>query len=255
MLPLMLALSLMGCGTGEARIEGRVVDIWGSPIEGATVMVEGGRERPLTDASGRYAVARMEGAHTIKAGRQGFIQEHQTITIDAEAREVSGPTFTLYPEPERFGLHLVLADRYTSIEPARVYAVGTPLQSYRGIRSKGDAVSSGPRPRVLWHTDLPLEDIVRLDLELRRLRYLGDAELTAGMGRREVPINLFVDDGPVHTEFTPLRSKYDYLVAPTEPLEPGTYAFQTQGLLSGPDPSTWSELPPELRTVHAFTVP
>lgn len=248
-------LAVLGCGGGDARIEGRVVDIWGAPIEGATVMVEGGTERPLTDAAGRYAVARVEGEHAIKAGRKGFIQEHQTIRIDPEATDVSGPTFTLYPEPTSFGLHLVLADRYHLLVPERVHALGTALESFRGIRSSGDAVAPRPRPRVLWHTDLPMEDIVRLDLSLHRLRYVADAELTTGMGLRPVQVNLFVDDGPVDTEFTSLRSRFDYLIAPKEPLEPGVYAFQTVGVLTDEARQPWSELPSELRVVHPFTVP
>ena len=77
----LLLLLPAACDTTTQMIEGKVVDIWGNPIEGATVMVVGGTERPLTDADGRYHIAKTTGPLQVKAGRKGYIQDHEEFEV------------------------------------------------------------------------------------------------------------------------------------------------------------------------------
>ncbi|MBX2797184.1 MAG: carboxypeptidase-like regulatory domain-containing protein [Myxococcales bacterium] len=240
------------CSPSGPLVEGRVTDIWGNPIEGATVMVEGGSERPLTDSSGRYAIERLDGKRLIKAGRKGYIQDHHTVAFEADT-PTEGPTFTLYPQPERFGLFLVQHDHYSELTPKRVNSVGNALRSYRGTRSTGEVIADRSQPTVLWHIDVPQEQAMGLQLELRRLDFLRRGKVPSPSGETDVNVNLYVDAGAVPTEIEPLRSRFDYLVRVSEPLTPGLYAFQTQGLLTA-DMSVWSQTAPELRTVHPFEV-
>lgn len=247
-----LLLSLAACES-TSMIEGKVVDIWGNPIEGATVMVVGGTERPLTDADGRYRIARTEGELQIKAGRKGYIQDHQELEV-AEGELPDGPTFELYPKPEKPGFYLVTTGRYVQLDQKTVHSVGNTLASLRGVRALGEAESESEQPRFVFHTELRTDEIMRLGLELHRLAYVEEREMAGPIGRTAVGVNLYVDDGEIPIEIVPLRSRTDYLVVPKEPLAPGAYAFQTQDLLSPGESDRFEEIPEELRVVFPFAV-
>ncbi|MFT7520553.1 MAG: hypothetical protein ACI9MC_002702, partial [Kiritimatiellia bacterium] len=77
---LILPALLLGCGTAP-QLHGTVVDLWGNPIEGALVKMDGVVDRPITDVNGRFSLPWKAGAHTVKAGREGYIQEDQSITV------------------------------------------------------------------------------------------------------------------------------------------------------------------------------
>lgn len=245
-------LLLIACGSTE-RIEGKVVDIWGNPIEGATVMVVGGTERPLTDPDGRYHLEHREGTFTVKAGRKGYIQDHRELVV-APGQKAEGPLFELYPKPEDPGLYVVTTGRYVKLEGRQVHSVGNLLKRFQGIKTLSEAQAESERPRVVFHTELRHDEIMRLGLELHRLDYVRQAELSGPTGPAEVTVNLYVDAGEVPIEVAPLRSKTDYLVTPTEALTPGVYAFQTQDLLSPGENDRFEEIPEELRVVFPFEV-
>ena len=246
----LLLLLLPACETATPLIEGKVVDIWGNPIEGATVMVVGGTERPLTDADGRYHIARSTGVLQVKAGRKGYIQDHEEFEVK-EGEAVGGPLFELFPKPDDAGFFIVGSGRYAKLEPSRVHSVGNALQQFRGIKQFGDAVVDGDKPRVVFHTDLRHDEIMRLGLELHRLESVGTAEIPGPVGTAKVAVNLYVDKGDHPIEIEPLRSKTDYLITPKEPLPPGVYAFQTQELLTS-EQSRFDAIPDELRVVFPF---
>ncbi len=250
-----LLLSTAACQAQIPKVQGQVIDIWEDPVEGATVMVEGGTERPLTNASGHYLLERVPGRRTAKAGRKGYIQQHVEIDMsEGGPHGEQGPTFVLYPQPEQRGLFVVMRDHYEAIEPQPVRRVGGAVRAYRGIHSAGDVVTETAKPRLLWHTDLRKDEIMRLGMELRRLDFVPKAQLPGAEGLTEVSINLYVDAEHVPTDLIPLRSRSDYLIEPREVLEPGVYAFQTQDLLSTDDSALFSQISPELRVVHAFQV-
>lgn len=249
---LSLLVSLVAC-TPTSTIDGKVVDIWGNPIEGATVMVVGGSERPLTDADGRYHLVRVEGDLEIKAGRKGYIQDHATLSVKP-GELPPGPLFELYPKPEAAGFWLVTPGRYVKLDQRLVHSVGNDLRTVRGIQSVGEAEAEVEQPKIVFHTELRQDEIERIGLELHRLKFVPDAQLTAVTGQTAVAVNLYVDDGEVPIDMTPLRSKTDYLVVPKDKLEPGGYAFQTQELLSPGENDRFDEIPEELRLVFAFGV-
>ncbi|MEQ1503401.1 MAG: carboxypeptidase-like regulatory domain-containing protein [Myxococcota bacterium] len=251
---LLLPLSLWGCETAPETIEGKVVDIWGNPIEGATVMVVGGTERPLTDADGRYRIPRAVGPIQVKAGRKGFIQDHREFEVK-EGEPATGPLFELFPKPDDAGFYVVATGRYVKLEPRPVKSVGNALQQFRGVDAIGEAVVETEKPRVVFHTDLRQDEIMRLGLELHRLEFVQEASIPGPVGSATVAVKLFVDKIDVPVEFEPLRSKTDYLLTPKEPLEPGVYALQTQELLSADaSKEAFEAIPPELRVVFPFEV-
>ena len=247
-----LLLILAACES-TSMIEGKVVDIWGNPIEGATVMVVGGTERPLSDRDGRYRIARTEGKLQIKAGRKGYIQDHQEIEV-GPGETPPGPTFELYPKPEKPGFYLVTTGRYVPLEQKLVHSFGNALASFRGLQALGEAEAEVEKPRFVFHTELRTDELMRLGLELHRLEYVEEREMSGPVGRTNVSVNLFVDAGDVPIDIVPLRSRTDYLVTPKEPLAPGGYAFQTQDLLSPGESDRFEEIPEELRVVFPFAV-
>jgi hypothetical protein len=159
--------------------------------------------------------------------------------------------FELFPKPDDAGFFIVGSGRYVKLEPSTVYSVGNALQQYRGIKAFGEAAVDSDKPRVVFHTDLRHDEIMRLGLELHRLESVGSADIPGPVGNAKVAVNLYVDKGDHAIEIEPLRSKTDYLITPREPLPPGVYAFQTQELLTS-EQGTFDSIPEELRVVFPF---
>jgi hypothetical protein len=244
-------LLLAACNSTE-MVEGKVVDIWGNPIEGATVMVVGGDERPLTDREGRYRLARIEGTHVVKAGRKGYIQDHHDLVV-TPGQPAEGPLFELYPKPEERGIFAVGAGQYVPLSPVKVHATGSVIQTLRGVEAIGDGRVETANPRFVYHTDLREDEILRLGLELRRLVWTREADVTGPMGPTRVSVNLWIDGGAVPMEITPLRSKTDYLLTVGEPLVEGeAYAFQMQDLLTPGAEEQFERIHEDLRVVYPF---
>lgn len=237
----------------EPTLDGKVVDIWGVPIEGATVMMVGQNERPLTDAEGRYRLPLVEGRHTLKAGREGYIQAHEEVEVSASDAS-SGPLFELYPKPNKPGYYLITTGQYVELQPQLVHSVGNELRSFRGLRSVGEARTDRSRLQVILHTELKLDEILRLGLELHKLKFVRNAELQGPLATQEVKVNLYSSEEQIPIEITPLRSPTDYLITTKQPIEPGYYAFQTQDLLDSQDATVFNQIPEDLRAVHPFEV-
>lgn len=243
-----LLLGLLACGTPPS-IEGKVVDIWGNPVEGATVMMVGQNARPLTDGEGRYELPVVPGKHELKAGRKGYVQAHANLEI-LEGEVPEGPVFELYPRPEQPGFFAVGHGQYVPLAPETVQAVGNELRSYRGLKQKGEAqLSAQDFKEFLFHTALTEDEVLRLDVQLRKLTYRAEGEVPGPLKPTPVKIGLYTDDGEVELEVIRMKSRTDYRLVPKEPLEPGVYAFQTQHLLDSHDPTGFDQLPDELRVV------
>lgn len=247
---LALPMALVGC-MEEARLDGQVVDIWGNPVEGATVVMEGQSERPLTDASGRFSLPYAPGTHKMKAGREGYIQQHVTVEI-AEGGEPPHPVFELYPKPEEAGFYVVSTSDYARLGPVVVLQVGNDIDSVRGIRTIGENVVDAEQLRVLFHTTLKMDQVMRLGLQLHKLQYVAESEMTGALAPTLVPVNLWKSVGTVPLDIAPMRSRNDYLVTTTEAIEPGAYAFDTQGLLTAGDTTEFLQVPEPLRVAYPF---
>ncbi|MEN0065616.1 MAG: hypothetical protein AAGA48_25975 [Myxococcota bacterium] len=240
----------LGCQEGASLSTARVTDVWGRPVAQASVVVEGHFERLHTDTSGRVELPERDplAATVIRVGRKGFIPVERSLTSD------DVPRFELLPEPEEPGLHVVGDNHLVTLPSEPVTAVGSPLRSVRGIRSVGRVTVGERRPMVLFHTPLRRDELMQLGLELRRLTFVPSMALPGPLGSTEVNVNLHVDAGRVPVSVTPLRERSDYRVVPEKDLEPGMYAFETQGLLSSRDSVLFDRLPLEFRMVYPFEV-
>lgn len=243
---------LAGCSQ-EPRIEGVVMDIWDNPVEGATVVVEGETERPLTDRAGRFSLPYVPGKQHMKAGREGYIQEHADLTFpeDPSSPDAPKPLFRLYPKPEEAGFYIIGTDAYTRLDPQPVTLVGdTDLQTYRGMRFVGDGRAEGTQLKVLFHTPLKMDKVMRLDLRLHRMQYVQSAKMTSVVGDVPVDINLWTPADDVDLTVEPLRSRTDYLLTSADALPAGTYAIDAQGLLKGSSDAEFHEVPEPWRIAY-----
>lgn len=247
---ILVVATMVACQGAPDASTVRVTDVWGRPIAEASVVVEGHYERLHTDARGQVAMPEsdLRAPGVVRVGRRGYIPVERTLSVDEL------PRFELLPEPAQPGLHVVGDGALATLPGEPVVVVGNPLRSVRGIRGVGDVTVDDATPTIVFHTPLRRDELLQLGLELRRLSFVATMPLPGPLGTTDVSVNLHVDEGPVAVTVTPLRERSDYLVEPEGPLEPGRYAFQTQGLLSSRDSVQFDRLPPEFRTVFPFEV-
>jgi len=251
MTPRLLALLVLLIGCKETKtLDGQVVDIWGNPVPEATVVMEGQTTRPSTDAYGNFSLPLLPGKQKIKAGRDGYIQEHVEVEV-VEGEEPPRIIVRLHPKPETPGFYVVGKGDYIRLEPEKVYSMGNELASITGIKAVQARVESDPF-EIVFHTDLRMDEIMRLGLEMHQLEYKKTAMVPSALGMDEVKVNLWVSKGEIPVEVDAMRSRNDYKVTTSETLEPGWYAFHTQDLLDPKEPGVFSTVPESLRVAYPF---
>lgn len=251
-------VALLAACTTPPQIAGRVVDIWGSPIEGAMVKAEGLAVRPRTDAYGRFALPLVEGTLQIQAGRKGYIQDDLEITVtEGQVQTASGGTdviLQLFPIPSEKGFHVVGSDRYHKLQPKLVRAVGNNLGSLYGIRETGGVSVDGEELRFVYHGDLRLDQLMTLDVALHQLKFVERAEML-GITTTDVKLDLYVAEREIPIEITRLKSRNDYLLRATEPTQrQSVYALTTNRLLDPPDDDAFQRIAPALRLAFPVEV-
>src|SRR6185503_15271290 len=75
-----------GCGgCSEPPVQSGVVkDVFGHPLEGATVIMEGVLEQKLTNAQGEFTFPRQKTSMRITAGKKGYIKDTELATPPVE---------------------------------------------------------------------------------------------------------------------------------------------------------------------------
>lgn len=245
-----LTLILLAACGHDRTLQGQVVDIWGNPIDGATIVIEGQTGVPASDPYGNFNVPATPGTWKIKVGKDGYIQEHAEWTF-ADGADNVPPVLRLYPKPEDTGFWLVGPGAYVRIVPEKVYVVGNELEKLTGIKSVETRLESG-NFEVVFQTDLRMDEIMRLGLELTTLEYKRTAELLGSLGPTEVKVNLYVAGADIPVDIEPMRSKNAYRITSKTPLGPGWYAFHSQDLLDPKEPSEVSAIPEDLRVAFPF---
>jgi len=231
-----------------------VVDIWGDPVQGAVVKMDGVGERPTTDANGRFELPFRVGTHTLKAGREGYIQRDLQVTLPETAAEADEVVFQLYPIPDETGFHVVASDGYQKLEPRPIHAVGNNIRSLYGLRESDGPSVDGSALRFVYHGPLSRQQLAALDISLHKLEFVADAEMI-GITTQQVPLNLHVSAGEIPLALTRLNSRNDYLLETEGPLERGArYALTTNDLLDPPDDEHFRRVAPTLRLAFPVEV-
>ncbi|NCG17801.1 MAG: hypothetical protein GWP91_02160 [Rhodobacterales bacterium] len=243
----LVALLLLGACSASSTVDGKVIDIWGEPIAGATVLMDGVTERPSTNAEGAYSFPSKEGPQKLKAGKEGYIQAEAEVEVATEGN-TEGPLFRLYQKPAEAGFFLVGPSEYHKLEPQMVHTVGN-FDPTRGLKSVGDLKTDRESLEIVFHTELKYEEILRLDLELHKLTFVQQKKMDGALGEQEVSVNLYTSDVEIPIEINKTVSRTDYTITPSTKLEPGFYAFQTQELLDTQDQEIFDRIPESLRVV------
>jgi len=239
-----LTILLCACGGGDP-LRGQVVDIWGNPIEGATVKIVGQSERPLTDGNGWFNLPKTDGTISVKAGREGYIEDELSLDVNEKS---TPPVIRLYPRPEKAGFWVVGSAVYVPLAPETVKAFGNEIKTLYGIKTLGEASVDGSELKLIYHTDLRLDQVMTLEPQIHKLAFQRDAKLVGALST-EVRVNLWVSDTPLKTTITPLKSRTDYLLEAEGTLEPGGYALTTNNLLNPATDEAFDKIAAPLRII------
>lgn len=252
-LPLFLA-----CGE-PAKITGTVTDVWGKPVEGATVAMEGVNAQATTDAAGAFSFDAPTAPTRIKAGKEGYIQNVATAQPIAEEGDAPPAelTIALYPEPDHPGFYAVGQREYHELPGQEISTRGTEIRAYTGLMDVGDDRFLTQDPmRFVFSSTLRRERIAQLDLRLHKLEFIDDVEIPGVLGDASAEVELWIADGPeISYDLEGLPSEDDFLITPRDKLPKGVYAFHTQGALSSSNYEALDKIPKELRKAYVFEVP
>jgi hypothetical protein len=248
----LLALAGSACGE-DPSLNGKVVDLWGAPVPGATVTLGDDGSAAKANKNGGFSIKQLKsGTYKLAAEKEGYIGETFEVKFNAEADASSTKSLSLTPEPTIDGYSLVGPKGYLQLEPVTVKRVGTDIKSFQGIESTGDIEIDGANVRVVFHTPLKMDQVARLDIELHRLEFVRETEIGTVDGTSNVDVNLWVDAGKVeYTQAT--KGSDDNYVFEMSKLPSGSYAFVSMSLLDAKS-NAFDAIAEPVRKVHAFTV-
>ena len=250
----LLGVAAGGCSKPPVQ-SGVVKDVFGHPLEGATVIMEGVFEQKITDADGAFTFPRQKTNMRITAGKKGYIKDTEVAVPPAREKDEAPPVqLALYPDPPEKGFYEVGRDGYTKLEPRQIYVVGTELKSVSGLKETSDETlghNDGPT-RFVFSSSLRPSEIAQLDLKMHHLDFVDTIDVPGVLGKEPVTANLWVANSPVQFELEQLATQDDYLITTRETLAGGAYAFHTGGVLTSKDVRVLNTLPKELQFAYAF---
>ena len=242
---------LVGCKPAP-KVAGVISDVWGNPIDNATVQLEGVLAHVTTDADGRFVFTDAgEGQVTLKAGKDGYVVGKTEIDRAVQNLSVS---MELFPAPEELGFFAVDRKSLGALEGAQVFSKGTEIRSVTGIQEPGNvALKHGNVLRFVFHSELRRSELSRLDLQLHKLEFIDSTAIPSLLGDVEARVNLWIATDATPFELRGL-SREHYLITTREPLEAGVYAFHTEGLLTSNDGRSLELMPREMQVAYPFEV-
>jgi hypothetical protein len=250
----LLIVGLTACSDPPAH-KGTVTDRWGKPIAGVTVGFSGSALQLVSGPDGRFDIPVQAGDIKVRAGKPGFIKQTVGLASPASGAEPSPIRFALYPNPEKSGFYAVGSTAYTPLESKSVKTVGTDIRAFHGLVDVGKARVRGKKPaEFVFSSEARRSELKQLGLQLHKLSFLEHDALPGVLGETEVKLNLWISGETVPFDLVGLETKNDYTIRTRETLEPGVYAFHTQGILTSKDPVALDKLPPEMRVAFPFEV-
>lgn len=251
-----LLLSLTAC-SDPPTVNGTVTDLWGRPIDGATVRLEGVTDLATTDGGGAFRFESTAGQHRVEAGKDGWIKGGTKVTVSESGEETPAVSIELYEEPAAPGFYAINHNKkeYSPLEALPIKVVGSEIGAYIGIEDDRDVVLRKDKAiKVIFSSTAKVTEVSRLGLKLHRLEFVESDTVTSVLGDQEVAVNLWVAKEAVPFDMTGLPSEDDYMIAARAPLEPGTYAFHTEGVLSSKSKDALDQTPEELQVAYPFIV-
>ncbi len=249
--------ALTACKPDPRYLTGTVNDVFGEPIPDAVVLVEGWESRATTGADGTFSIeATATGAVRLVAGSDAFVKDFATATVpnteDAPMPEV---TFALWNKPEQPGFYAKGKNELMHFGATKVTAFSNDLTELHGVRDVKDlAVLKANADAFLFGSTLRSSEITQLDLEIHSLKFIEETEVKGITGEVPVDLKFWVSDAEHPFTLRGLYADDTYVIEPDTALEPGIYAFVTQGILTETDPGSLDKIPEEMRVVYPFEV-
>jgi hypothetical protein len=102
------AALLHGCK--KAAISGRVIDLFGQPVAGATITIPKTAFTATSDAAGRYSLSYAPGQFEVHVAKATYTSATVPWNV-TESTALPSADITLYPNPEKPGIYYVGKDR------------------------------------------------------------------------------------------------------------------------------------------------
>ncbi len=252
----LFALSLLAACGGGPDLNVEVVDVWSSPVLGATIVVDGNTERIKVDASGKATFEVTPGTVKLTAGASGFIKDGTAIEV-TEDGDTPTATLTLFPIPDSSGFHGLGDKGYVKLVEAPVEVLATELTTFHGIKDIPKAAglpNRGQNHRFVFQTTLREQELKRMDIKLSELEFKEKAMVTGPLGEVEVDVELWTSKRDIDYKVKSMDAPDNYLVATSFDLAPGVYAFHSQGILDARAADALAQLPEEMKVVYAFEI-
>lgn len=252
--PLLALLALTAC-TKPPQLTGTVTDVWGKPIEGATVKIDGSVEQATTDIKGHFSMPAPEKGARLMAGKRGYIHASKAVPAPAPDEEPKPVHLELYPEPDKPGFYAVAHTGYKHLQALKVQTRGTQIGAYTGLADIGSVELGHDKPlKFVFVSTLRPSELSQLGLQLEKLKFNESAQVPGVLGAQPVKLNLWVADTSVPFDLKGLSTENDYLITTRTPLAPGVYAFHTQDILTTQDVNALDKLPKEMQVAYPFEV-
>ncbi len=249
-----MLLVLSACSDDPVH-KGKVTDRWGKPIAGAVIGFSGSAKQIVSAADGGFSIPVQDKEIKVRVGKPGFIKKTQKLALPSGEEKPSQLLFALYPDPEENGFYAVGSMSYDSLAPSAIKTVGTDIRAFNGLSDVGKVrVKSTRTAEFVFSSEARRSELKQLGLQLNKLKFLENDTLPGVLGETPVTLNLWIADASVPFDLTGMETDDDYTIKTREPLEPGVYAFHTQGILTSPDPGALDKLPTEMRIAFPFEV-
>lgn len=290
---MLAVIALLACSTPAVSLHGNVVDLWGRPLAGATVVVEGVVERWQTDPAGAFSLSVDEAPLRVLGAAPG----HMRAVVEVpEGSAGTALRIELWPEPRAPGFYAVgssaeveggllhLAARAVTVQttltpPVPTFAMAlagggeaAPRRSDStgtGLPNTAPALVAGRTPgpgnarvvptgttRFLHKSTLDPRAFRGLELRLSRLEAWPSAVDARPKGMP--PMTALGEHGwmataPIEVQIEALPGKDCYLVE-VPPLADGVYAFHTGRVLDLRDGAALAAVPKERWLAWGFQV-
>ena len=130
---LFVAIIFYGCS--KTAIEGRVIDGFGKPVQGATVKIIGTQFTSQTDESGEYSVSYVPGDISVSITKSGFTDASYSLKIATESTFPAEAT-TIYEIPEANGMFIISDGVYKPLTPGKIQIMKDISQNYINTREQ-----------------------------------------------------------------------------------------------------------------------
>lgn len=251
---MMLVMLVSACSEDPVH-KGKVTDRWGKPIAGVTIGFSGTAKQLVSGADGGFSIPVQAGEIKVRAGKPGFIKNSLKLAAHVGDGNPSPVLIALYPDPEHSGFYAVGNMNYSELSSTQIKTMGTDIRAFNGLSDVGKVRVKGTKPaEFVFSSEARRSELKQLGLQLHRLKFLETDSLPGVLGETEVTLNIWVSDTSVPFDLTGMETDDDYTIKTRSKLEPGMYAFHTQGILTSKDPKALDKLPKEMRVAFPFEV-